>query len=247
MVFCQCFSKLLSKRQRIIYERQAFHMILIYMAIHRDHYLSDHSVSTDRSIMYSKFREILHYSRFSLKLVANDQLFKWWSLYIRTNHETTLRHLQKLKTSRISFLWNTPLLWKALMQKQHHAAPQTCLLIHNAKRWKIKPKPHHPNFLKDFTACKPPESVLIIKSPAYTLFLLFHHQTTLLRVFQTRNCHHTKGKEFSRLLDSSSETLAIGTKRGQTGNYSACVHQPPCGCYLGCWTFVSYYIGREGR
>lgn len=53
-----------------------------------------------------------------------------------------------------------------------------------------KPQALLPKFLQDFAAFNPSESVLIKKkkkkSPAYILFLPFHHQTNLLRVFQTQ-------------------------------------------------------------
>lgn len=104
---------------------------------------------------------------------------------------------------------------------------------------KNKAQASPPKFLQDFTAFNPPESVLIKKSPAYILFLLFHHQT--MRVFQTPTITTPpKARSSAKFLHSSSEKERLNWKL-------RCPHQPPCGCYLGCWTFVSHYMAREGR
>jgi len=96
-----------------------------------------------------------------------------------------------------------------------------------------------PKLLQDFTAFNPPESALITKSPAYILFLLFYRQTILLGVFQAQTITVTpKARSSAKLLHLyslifiSSEMLATGAIRGQTGNYSARTSLPVDGIWL---------------
>lgn len=65
------------------------------------------------------------------------------------------------------------------------------------------------------------------RSPSYILLLLLHHETILLGVLKTQtSTAMPKASSSATLLCSSSETVATGTQRVQTGNYSVCTSLP---------------------
>lgn len=113
------------------------------------------------------------------------------------------------------------------MQIQHHSTSQTCLFIYNVKWLKIKPKLQHLTFCTVLLFTTPLRISPDNKCPAYSLFLLFHHQRTLLRVFQTQTITDTpKSRSWAKLLHSTSETLTTRAKTDQTGNFRTCTSLP---------------------